>query len=129
MMKCPLRNGLMITALIVFFSGCSSIAPHPDDTGRVSIITAGPISKNCKLKGRVSETDSARDMSTPSQHSNLKTEEFHNLKHQALKLGANTILLAPSSGMTDKKHWVTKSQHSERATHTYSGDAYSCPAS
>lgn len=119
----------MILVVAGVLSGCASMAPHNDGSVRVSIITEGAISKNCKLKGRVSDTDTARDMSTPAQHSNLKADEFHNLKHQALKLGANTILLSPASGMSDQKNWVTKNQHSEIATHIYSGNAYWCPAS
>lgn len=127
-MKYTLCNGLIILVVAGFISGCASMTPHSDGASKV-IITEGSISKNCKLKGHVSETDSSRNMSTPSQHSNLKEEEFHNLKHQALKLGANTVLLSPSSGMTDKKHRIAKSQHSETATHVYTGDAYWCPAS
>jgi hypothetical protein len=127
-MKSTICNGLMILVVAGITSGCTSMASHPSYEGKVSIIE-GSISKNCKLKGRVSEADSSRNMSTPSQHSNLKTEEFDSLKQQALKLGANTVLLSPSAGMTDKKHWATKSQHSEIATHVYAGDAYWCPAS
>lgn len=126
-MKYTLCNVLMILVAAGVISGCTTMASHPSDAGRVNI-TEGPISKNCKLKGHVSESDSAHDMSTPSQHSSLKAEEFDSLKHQALKLGANTVLLSPSSGMSDKKHWAAKSQHSERATHVYSGSAYWCPA-
>jgi hypothetical protein len=127
-MKYTLCNGLMILVVAGVISGCTSMTSHPSDAGKVSIIE-GSISKNCKLKGHVSQADSARDMSTPSQHSSLKAEEFDSLKHQALKLGANTVLLSPSSGMTDKKHWSTKTQHSEKASHVYSGSAYWCPTS
>lgn len=127
-MKYTLCSGFMVLVVASVISGCTSMSPHPTNVGKVSIIE-GPISKNCKLKGLVSQADSARDMSTPSQHSSLKAEEFDSLKHQALKLGANTVLLSPSSGMTDKKHWSTKSQHSEKATHVYSGSAYWCPTS
>jgi Domain of unknown function (DUF4156) len=125
-MKYTLCNGLIILAVVGVISGCASTPLHSDN---VTIKEKGPISKKCTLKGPVSAADSSRNMSTPSQHSSLKTEEFDDLKHQALNLGANTVLLSTSSGMSDMKHRAAKSQHSEIATHVYSGDAYWCPAS
>lgn len=128
MVKYTAYNGFILLMFAGVISGCVTTVPQHSAADKVAI-TEGPIAKNCKLKGQVSTADSAHDMSTPSQHSQLKTEEYSSLKEQARKLGANTVLLSSSSGMTEKKHWASKAQHREQATHIYSGSAYSCPAS
>ena len=128
MKKSIIIKGLIILGISSFITGCASTASIQSGSSGVNI-TKGPISKNCKLMGQVSVADSVSNMSTPSHHKNLLDEEYDQLRSQARQMGANTVLLSPSSGMTDKKHWATKTTHKEAAAHTYSGNAYSCPVS
>jgi hypothetical protein len=127
-------NGELIMKYAIFLiivitsavSGCASTTSAQSGTDNVKI-TKGPISSSCKLKGQVSVTSDVSSMST-SRHSQVLGDQYGNLRGQARKLGANTVLLSPSSGMTDKKHWATKTTHSEEAAHDYAGKAYWCPA-
>ena len=127
-MKYALFGGLMALLITGLISGCTSMGSANSKVNDVKI-TKGSISKNCKMKGHVAVTDQTHNMSTPSQHSSLKEKEFYQLREQAVKLGANTVRLSPSSGISANKHWATKTQHSKKATHNFAGDAYWCPAS
>ena len=116
---------LLIVLISSVISGCAS-TPSTESAGNV-IITKGPISNSCKLKGQVAVSSDVSNMSA-SHHSQLLAEQYSNLRRQARQLGANTVLISSSSGMTDKKHWATKTTHKEEAAHAYSGNAYWCPA-
>lgn len=109
---------ILVTIISGTMTGCASITSQ-SGSEKVTI-TSGPIATYCKYKGKVSLTS---DLSGMSHHSHYYDE----LKNQAMNLGANTILLSSSSGMTDKKHWMAKTLHSEKAVHNYSGVAYWCP--
>ncbi|OGT37679.1 MAG: hypothetical protein A3F11_11250 [Gammaproteobacteria bacterium RIFCSPHIGHO2_12_FULL_37_14] len=122
-----LFNILLSSSILVTVVGCATITPTQPGTGKVTI-TKGPISSSCKWRGKVSVTDEARSMDTPYQHTSLKSNEFNRLRNQAMQLGANTVLLLPSSAMIEKKHWAAKTQHTAEATHVFSGNAYWCPA-
>lgn len=119
-------SSLCILAFSGFISGCASTTSAQSGAGNVNI-TKGPISSSCKLKGRVSVASDVSRMSA-SQHSQLLDDQYSNLRSQARQLGANTVLLSPSSRMTDRKHWAVKTRHSEEAAHDYFGKAYWCPA-
>ena len=124
MMKLKLFNLLLSSFILVTMVGCASITPTSPGAESVKI-TRGPISNNCSLKGNVEATNV---MSGEYQHSQLVEDEYNRLRNQAAQLGANTVLLIPSSGMADKKHLVGKTTHAETARHVYSGKAYWCPA-
>lgn len=128
MLKFTGINGLLVLAIASVVAGCATVKPAQSGAEKV-IVTEGPLAKHCKLKGQVSVNDVAHPMNTPSQHMQLKSEEFDSLRAQAQELGANTVLLSASSGMFDKKHWSSKSTHSTQATHVFTGKAYWCPAS
>ena len=117
---------LLIVLISSVISGCASTSSN-EGAGNVRI-TKGPISSSCKLKGQVAVSSEVSDMSA-SHHSQLLADQYNNLRSQAQKLGANTVLLSSTSGMTDQKHWATKTTHSAEAAHQYSGNAYWCPAS
>ena len=123
-----LFNILLSSSILVTVVGCATITPTQPGAGKVTI-TKGPISSNCKWQGKVSVTNEARSMNTPYQHTSSKSAEFNILRNQAMQLGANTVLLSPSSGMVETKHWAAKTQHAAEGTHVYAGDAYWCPAS
>lgn len=117
---------LIIPSILITLVGCTSITPTLPDAENVTI-TSVPVSKNCQWLGKVSAVNGSRSM-RPDQHSALKEDEFNRLRNQARQLGANTVVLSPSSGMTDKKHWATKTEHKNVASHVYTGNAYRCPA-
>lgn len=117
---------LLTLSILTAFVGSVFATTKLSGTEKV-IITSDPVSRNCQWKGKVSVVDESRSM-RPDQHSTLKEDEFNRLKKQARQLGANTIVLSPSSGMTDKKHWAGKDRHNTAASHIYTGNAYRCPA-
>ena len=127
MKKMFIINGLFIIGISGFIAACASTASIQPGSSGVKI-TRVPISKNCKLMGQVSVAHDVSNMSA-SRHSYLLKAEYNELRGQAQKIGANTVLLSPQSGMTDKKHWATKTTHKAEAAHDYSGNAYSCPVS
>lgn len=120
-------NLIIATFLMGAVAGCATVksaAPGADNV----VVTKGPISKHCSLKGQVSTTNGMASMNTPYQHSTLLEEEYNRLRTQAHQMGANTVLLSSASVMTEKKHWAYKAQHHEHATHVVTGNAYWCPA-
>lgn len=116
----------LIIVISSVISGCALTSSTKSGAGNIKI-TKGPISSSCKLKGQVSVASDVSNMSA-SRHSQLLDEQYSDLRSQAQQLGANTVLLSSSSGMTDKKHWATKTTHKEEAVHDYTGKAYWCPA-
>lgn len=122
-----MRYAVLLMAVISsVISGCASTTSGQSGAGNVTI-TKGPISSSCQLKGQVSAASDVSNMSA-SHHAQLLDAQYGDLRSQAQQLGANTVLLSASSGMTDKKHWASKTTHKEEAAHNYTGKAYWCPA-
>lgn len=119
-------NSLMISSILTMLVGCASVTPTLSGAENVTI-TSDPVSRNCQWRGKVSAVNGSRSMGG-GQHSSLKEDEFNRLRNQAFQLGANTVVLSPSSGMTDNKHWAAKATHKTTASHIYAGNAYRCPA-
>lgn len=109
-----------------FITGCATESDVQAEAKNINI-TKKSISRLCQWRGKVSISNEALRMNTPSQHTSLESQEFNMLKLQAAKLGANTIVLSSSSGMSQKTHWAAKSEHKYVASHAYEGQAYWCP--
>jgi hypothetical protein len=119
-------NILLTSLTLTNLAGCASTNAAQPSVERVKI-TKEAVSNNCILKGKVSTFNGLQSM-RPDQHSALQDAEFNRLRNQASQLGANTVVLSPSSGMTNKKHWASKVEHKTTASHIFAGNAYWCPA-
>jgi hypothetical protein len=128
MNKFKLGYMLFLTAVSITVISCTSNIPSSIRSKQITI-TKGHIAVNCKYRGKVFVKDTEGRMDTPHQHSSLQSEKIEQLKIQAIKLGANTIVLSSLTNMSHVKHSHGKSLQITSATHHFKGDAYWCPAS
>src|SRR3990167_3850654 len=76
--------------LPILCSGCTAKIPVVTGSENIRVLNSTGITKSCQLRGRVSVAQS--NIYGPS-HSSVQVAQINQLKNQAAKLGANTVLI------------------------------------
>jgi hypothetical protein len=109
----------IIAGFMGFLSGCTFVTLQPG-AERVHV-TSTPIAKNCLLVGTIS----SENISAASSHAYMQSNEIKDLKNQALKLGANMVVLTQH----DFRDFTVPHMNNAQITtkHLMVGNAYRCP--
>lgn len=112
---------LIMLSSATLMAGCSSITPLQPGAEKI-VLTSNTSPSRCHYVGQVSAEDTNGVTQMYTTHQYLQTDEINAMKNQALKLGANVIVLT--------KHQTTYMNNRPDAildTHSMMGNAYVCP--
>lgn len=117
-------NVIVILALLI--GGCASIEVHPSATRIIS--SPNPAPKGCKYLGEVTGNQGNFFTGGFTSNKNLEQGARNDLRNQAATLGANYVQIVISrSGHTGSYNQNIGGL--EQTNVTYTGNAYTCPAS
>lgn len=110
-------------AVAIMLAGCSSISTLEPGAEHVRV-GRGPVPKGCQLRGNVS---SSSEYIPLSSHKSVMEGQLNSLKNQALKLGANLVIV--TGHQTDYySDIIVSTAEINRGidTHAMTGQAYLC---
>ena len=125
MKKIVVRSLSLLLPLL--FAGCAAKIPTVPGSENVKISSNAGSARMCKFSGKVSVAES--EIYSPS-HKAVQEAQIKQLKNQAAKLGANTVILISHK----TKYWPHPEyiigegkMQWELDAHSMNGLAYSCP--
>lgn len=125
-----MKRILTLSAAAALLASCASIPLDPQ-AARI-IASPNPAPKSCKYLGQIVGNQGNFFTGDFTSNRNLEEGAMHDLKNQAVKIGANYIQLVTNrAGVTGSMHGTTGyngyvSGHSTQTNVTNLGNAYKC---
>lgn len=113
---------LTIIGVNSFMAGCTSAGSLQPGADKIVMATQS-VPKSCRYLRQVSSSDINGSTQMYTSHKHLQADEINAMRNQALKLGANVVVV------TDHRTTYVKRRSGTLVdVHEMSGNAYACPA-
>jgi hypothetical protein len=126
-----MKKNFFYTLIAISISGilasCASIALIPG-AENVKLVTKAP--KGCQMRGSVRSQDISGVSTSYTSHENLQTMELNSLRNDALKLGANVVVITQHKTASGPEYYSVGqgkvTTNPLEINHTMQGVAYQC---